>query len=119
MFGDTFGVSPVAAMVVTRPRAGLGRQARSAGCIPLWRLGLDMLHLELGAYSPPTAVLKDLNDGRISGEDVPKSVIAVATVAEEQMGGTSGALYSCVPLPLCVFFFRLPILVPRLLPMRC
>ena len=43
-----------------------------------------------------TAVLKDLQEGRISGEDVTRSVIAVAKVAEEQMGGTSGALYSCV-----------------------
>ncbi|KAI1793554.1 dihydroxyacetone kinase 1 [Ganoderma leucocontextum] len=48
------------------------------------------LTLKAGA----AAVLKDLNEGRITGEDVPKSVIAVAKVAEEQMGGTSGALYS-------------------------
>ena len=41
-----------------------------------------------------TAVLKGLQEGRISGEDVTRSVIAVAKVAEEQMGGTSGALYS-------------------------
>ena len=41
-----------------------------------------------------TAVLKDLQEGRISGADVTRSVIAVAKVAEEQMGGTSGALYS-------------------------
>ncbi|KAI0731307.1 dihydroxyacetone kinase 1 [Earliella scabrosa] len=40
------------------------------------------------------SVLKALQDGRISGEDVTKSVIAVAKVAEEEMGGTSGALYS-------------------------
>ncbi|KAI0741558.1 dihydroxyacetone kinase [Daedaleopsis nitida] len=40
------------------------------------------------------SVLKALNDGRISGEDVISSVIAVAKVAEEEMGGTSGALYS-------------------------
>ncbi len=44
----------------------------------------------------PTAILKGLQEGRISGEDVTKSVITVAQVAEEQMGGTSGALYSCV-----------------------
>ena len=44
------------------------------------------------------AVLKDLKEGRITGEHVPKSVIAVAKVAEEQMGGTSGALYSYVPI---------------------
>lgn len=44
------------------------------------------------------AVLKALQDGRISGEDVTRSVIAVAQVAEEEMGGTSGALYSCVSL---------------------
>ena len=42
------------------------------------------------------AVLKDLKEGRITGEHVPKSVIAVSKVAEEQMGGTSGAIYSCV-----------------------
>lgn len=40
------------------------------------------------------SVLKALQDGRISGEDVTRSVIAVAQVAEEEMGGTSGALYS-------------------------
>ncbi|TBU44014.1 dihydroxyacetone kinase 1 [Dichomitus squalens] len=48
------------------------------------------LTLKAGA----AAVLKDLKEGRITGEHVPKSVFAVAKVAEEQMGGTSGAIYS-------------------------
>ncbi|TFK83140.1 dihydroxyacetone kinase 1 [Polyporus arcularius HHB13444] len=48
------------------------------------------LTLKAGA----AAILKGLQEGRISGEDVTKSVITVAKVAEEQMGGTSGALYS-------------------------
>ncbi|KAH9840217.1 dihydroxyacetone kinase [Rhodofomes roseus] len=39
-------------------------------------------------------VLKALESGQITGEDVVGSVIAVSKVAEEQMGGTSGALYS-------------------------
>ncbi|KAI0644200.1 dihydroxyacetone kinase [Trametes meyenii] len=48
------------------------------------------LTLKAGA----SAVLKGVQDGRISGQDVVRSVIAVAQVAEEEMGGTSGALYS-------------------------
>lgn len=40
------------------------------------------------------AVLAAVKNGKISGEDVVGSVIAVSKVAEEQMGGTSGALYS-------------------------
>ena len=40
------------------------------------------------------AVLADTRDGKISGQNVVKSVIAVSKIAEEQMGGTSGALYS-------------------------
>lgn len=40
------------------------------------------------------AVLKEIEEGRITGEDVVGSVISVSRVAEEQMGGTSGALYS-------------------------
>ncbi len=47
----------------------------------------------------PVAVLKGLQAGRISGDDVVRSVIAIAQVAEEEMGGTSGALYSCVLRP--------------------
>ncbi|KAI0629148.1 dihydroxyacetone kinase [Trametes polyzona] len=48
------------------------------------------LTLKAGA----SAVLKGLKEGRISGDDVVKSVIAIAQVGEEEMGGTSGALYS-------------------------
>ncbi|CAL1715006.1 unnamed protein product [Somion occarium] len=48
------------------------------------------LTLKAGA----TAVLKEIEEGRIVGDDVVGSVIAVSRVAEEQMGGTSGALYS-------------------------
>ncbi|EPT00901.1 hypothetical protein FOMPIDRAFT_1023465 [Fomitopsis schrenkii] len=39
-------------------------------------------------------VLKALQSGSVSGQDVVGSVIAVSKVAEEKMGGTSGALYS-------------------------
>ncbi|KAG5650709.1 hypothetical protein H0H81_011305 [Sphagnurus paluster] len=46
------------------------------------------------------AVLKKLSQNTISGEDLVGSVIAIAQVAEETMGGTSGALYS-------IFFFAL------------
>lgn len=48
------------------------------------------LTLKAGA----TAVLKEVEEGRISGSDVVGSIIAISKVAEEQMGGTSGALYS-------------------------
>lgn len=41
-----------------------------------------------------TAVLQSIKDGRVSGEDVVASLIAISQVAEEQMGGTSGALFS-------------------------
>lgn len=39
-------------------------------------------------------VLKALKEGKVSGEDVVGSVIAISKVAEEAMGGTSGAFYS-------------------------
>ncbi|KAG6330560.1 hypothetical protein ID866_8528 [Astraeus odoratus] len=41
-----------------------------------------------------TGVLKALREGNINGEDVVGSMIAISKVAEEAMGGTSGALYS-------------------------
>ena len=41
-----------------------------------------------------SAVLADVKSGKISGKDVVGSIIAVSKVAEEQMGGTSGAIYS-------------------------
>lgn len=41
-----------------------------------------------------TAVLGAINDGRVSGDDIVSSVITISQVAEEQMGGTSGALFS-------------------------
>ncbi|KAI0084466.1 Dak1 domain-containing protein [Irpex rosettiformis] len=40
------------------------------------------------------AVLADIQSGKISGQNVVKSVIAISKIAEEQMGGTSGAIYS-------------------------
>lgn len=43
-----------------------------------------------------TAVLADVKSGKITADDVVGSVIAVSKVAEEQMGGTSGAIYSYV-----------------------
>lgn len=43
-----------------------------------------------------TAVLQAIKVGRVSGDDIVSSVIAISQVAEEQMGGTSGALFSSV-----------------------
>ena len=43
-----------------------------------------------------TGVLNALNQGVITGGDVVNSMIAISRVAEGKMGGTSGALYSCV-----------------------
>ncbi|KAG5725447.1 Dihydroxyacetone kinase 1 [Termitomyces sp. T112] len=40
------------------------------------------------------AVLQKLSKGKIDGHDIGGSIIAIAQVAEETMGGTSGALYS-------------------------
>ncbi|KAI0705170.1 Dak1 domain-containing protein [Cytidiella melzeri] len=40
------------------------------------------------------AVLADIQSGKISGRNVIGSMIAISKVAEEQMGGTSGAIYS-------------------------
>ena len=48
------------------------------------------------ADPPPKGVLKALEQGSITGEDVVGSMIAISKVAEEAMGGTSGALYSYV-----------------------
>ncbi|TFK39853.1 Dak1 domain-containing protein [Crucibulum laeve] len=39
-------------------------------------------------------VLKKIEEGSIDGNDVVRSVIKIAQIAEEAMGGTSGALYS-------------------------
>ncbi|KAF8159508.1 dihydroxyacetone kinase [Crassisporium funariophilum] len=39
-------------------------------------------------------VLSKIDAGDINGEDLVRSIIAIAQVAEEAMGGTSGALYS-------------------------
>ncbi|KAG6840249.1 hypothetical protein C0991_007942 [Blastosporella zonata] len=41
-----------------------------------------------------SAVLKNLSEGKINGDNLGGSIISVAQVAEEAMGGTSGALYS-------------------------
>lgn len=41
-----------------------------------------------------TAVLRAIEEGRVSGRDIVSSLIAISQVAEEQMGGTSGALFS-------------------------
>jgi Na+/alanine symporter len=43
-------------------------------------------------------VLAKISDGTINGHDVVGAVITIAQVAEEKMGGTSGALYSFVVL---------------------
>ncbi|KII87471.1 hypothetical protein PLICRDRAFT_177215 [Plicaturopsis crispa FD-325 SS-3] len=44
--------------------------------------------------SGASAVLKKVEDGTIKGTDVVGAIITIAQVAEEAMGGTSGALYS-------------------------
>ena len=41
-----------------------------------------------------TGVLQAIKEGKISGEDIVSSLIAISQGAEEQMGGTSGALFS-------------------------
>lgn len=41
-----------------------------------------------------TGVLQAIKEGKVSGKDVVSSLIAISQVAEEQMGGTSGALFS-------------------------
>jgi dihydroxyacetone kinase len=43
-----------------------------------------------------TAVLEALRNGTVSGDDVLGSVITISRIAEDAMGGTSGALYSSV-----------------------
>jgi dihydroxyacetone kinase len=48
------------------------------------------LTLKAGAL----AVLQKVVDGQIKGIDIVSDVITIAQVAEEKMGGTSGALYS-------------------------
>jgi hypothetical protein len=44
-------------------------------------------------------VEKAVKAGSITGTDLVADVVAIAKVAETEMGGTSGALYSCVHLP--------------------
>ena len=41
-----------------------------------------------------TGVLAKINSGKIKDSDLIRSIISIARVAEEAMGGTSGALYS-------------------------
>lgn len=52
---------------------------------------LTSLHLNLG-------VLSEIKNGNINGADVIGATLAIAKQTEEQMGGTSGALYSYVYL---------------------
>lgn len=46
--------------------------------------------------SIPLAVRERVINGQITGEDVVSAVLTISRVVEEKMGGTSGALYSCV-----------------------
>jgi dihydroxyacetone kinase len=59
-----------------------------------------------------SAVLKAIKEGKVKGDDMVGSMIAIAGVAEEQMGGTSGALYSSVYVahvqPIYQFIYCLP-----------
>jgi hypothetical protein len=50
-----------------------------------------------------TAVLEALSKNSISGNDVLGSVITISRIAEDAMGGTSGALYSSVKFLLVWF----------------
>jgi dihydroxyacetone kinase len=40
------------------------------------------------------AVLQTIKEGKVSEEDIVSSLIAISQVAEEQIGGSSGALFS-------------------------
>jgi dihydroxyacetone kinase len=40
------------------------------------------------------ATLEAIKNGLISGADILRSVLEISRIAEEKMGGTSGALYS-------------------------
>lgn len=40
------------------------------------------------------AALEAVKSGSITGKDVLRSVLVISRIAEEKMGGTSGALYS-------------------------
>ena len=81
---------------------GLLLFARDSGCwtLPFLRFSASTFASANRARAvllPPytyVVVLKALQEGRISGEDAVMSAITVSKIAEEQMGGTSGALYS-------------------------
>lgn len=45
-----------------------------------------------------SGVLSEIKNGNINGADVIGATLAIAKQTEEQMGGTSGALYSYVYL---------------------
>ncbi|KAI0311745.1 Dak1 domain-containing protein, partial [Amylostereum chailletii] len=51
------------------------------------------LTLQAGAR----AVLEDIRSQKISGDDVVGCMIVLSSIAADKMGGTSGAIYSCVP----------------------
>jgi hypothetical protein len=44
------------------------------------------------------ALLAKLDAGLVSGHDVVGAIVEISQIAEEHMGGTSGALYSYVLL---------------------
>lgn len=48
------------------------------------------LTLEAGAK----AILKAIKEGKLAGKNVIEDISVIAEVVEEDMGGTSGALYS-------------------------
>ena len=52
------------------------------------------------SYCHFIATLAKIKEGVISGDDIAGAALAIADVAEAHMGGTSGALYSCVS---CLF----------------
>jgi len=60
------------------------------------------LTLEAGAK----AILKAIEGGKIEGKNVIQDISVIAEVVEEDMGGTSGALYSSVLLPSSLSYYN-------------
>lgn len=71
---------------------GLTLSAGASGQLPC-----HSFHATVADRHESKGVLEVLSQGVIVGDDVVNSMIAISRVAEEKMGGTSGALYSFVP----------------------
>ena len=53
-----------------------------------------MTHVQVINVADTTAVLAKISDGGIDGNDLVRTFGTIGQIAEESMGGTSGALYS-------------------------